>query len=292
MDENAVTSSVPIEPPRRIITACTMWRRYTGKGLLGYLREFWQHRNLIWSFCHIELRQTIIRSRLSYVWWLLDPLLDTLCFVFLIMALGYRSGEGIPYLLFILVALTPWRLSLGCWMGSTNLWLQYSSVVTQVRFPYLILIFGRFLNEFILYLLAYIIVFGVCMAYGYFPRPSWALLPVVIVLHAVVTLAFMFLFSVLFFLFADFNRLLPYLLRIWFYCSPALYPFKGLPEWIQRIMLWNPMTLIFHSYRACLLTGELFPVQTFILYAVCVVILFLGTLFLFIRFEPHLTRHL
>jgi len=259
--------------------------------MLSYLRWVYERCGLIRVVCYSELKQTIIRSKLSYLWWIMDPLFDTICYVFLVFALGRGAGREIPYPLFILTVITPWRWSTGCWNGSTKLWNQYDALINQLRFPYMSLIFSRFLHELILYLISYVVLFGTCIAYGYYPRITWLMLPVVILVHSIVVLALMFFFSVLSFYFADFERLLPFLLRLWFFSSPALYGLENLPLWAQKIMVFNPMTLLFVNYRGCVLHGQMPNWSQLGIYVVISLLFLILGMSIFIRKEPYITRY-
>jgi ABC-type polysaccharide/polyol phosphate export permease len=283
----------PLNPPliAKVISPETARQARTLEGICSYLKWVYRRGDLIRVVCYSELKQTIIRSKLSYLWWLMDPLFDTLCYVFLVEAIGRGGGGKVPYPLFILTAITPWRWSTGCWIGSTKLWTQYRALINQLRFPYMALIYSRFLHELILYLISYVVLFGACIAYGYYPRTTWLLLPVVILVHAIVVLALMFFFSVLSFYFADLERILPFLLRLWFYSSPVLYGLEHLSPGVQTAMLFNPMAPIFLNYRGCVLYGQVPDwTQLGVYVAVFLVFLILGML-IFIRKEPHLTRY-
>jgi ABC-type polysaccharide/polyol phosphate export permease len=146
----------------------------------------------------------------------------------------------------------------------------------------------------ILYLISYVVLFGACLAYGYFPSAGWLLLPVVIAVHSLLIVTLMFVVSVLSLHFADFQRFLPFALRLWFFISPALYDtdaIKNLPAPVQMILNANPMTVVLHSYRDCLFHGTITdPAGLGILAAILAPALLLSTL-LFLREEPYISRH-
>lgn len=279
------------EITRKVISAGMLRREGRLAEIFSYFKWVYERRGLIRVVCYSELKQTIIRSKLSYLWWIMDPLFDTLCYVFLVYALGRGAGREIPYPIFILTGIVPWRLGTGCWMGSAKMWQQYKALITQVRFPYMILILSRFLHEFILYLISYVVLFGTCIAYGFYPRMTWTMLPLVILVHGILILTLMFLFSIIGLYFADFERLLPFLLRLWFFSSPALYGLEDLPAWAQNLMLFNPATIVLVNYRGCLLHGQLSDWTYFAAYIVVALLCMMLTISIFIRKEPYITRY-
>lgn len=284
-------SDVGYTAAARVISAETDGKRGPSRRFLSYLRWLWGRRELVWAIAHSELLQSVVRRKLSYLWWIMDPLFDMLCFVFLMFALGRGGGFKVPYPLYILTALGPWRWSLGCWTGSTRLWTQYQQIITQVRFPYMALIFSRFLSELVLYLMFYVVVFGACLTYGYYPSVAWLFLPVVILMHSVMVISLMFYFSMLGLHFSDFEGILPFLLRLWFFCSPAIYSVERLPAWAQQIMRFNPMSLVFQSYRDCILYARIPNLSGMLAHiAIFAVVLLLG-MAIFIRREPYIARY-
>lgn len=258
----------------------------------AYLKQVYHRRALIFIIAQAELKQSVVRSRLSYLWWLMEPMFNLACYLFLVMALGRGGGMPVPYPLFILTALMPWTWMQRCIISGATIWTQYESTITQIRFPYLVLPLSRYLHELLLYLISYVVLFGACICYGYYPLLTWLALPVVIAAHSLLILTLMVLASVVSWYFADLNRVLPFLLRLWFFSSPALYSVANLPPWAQKVMRWNPMTLIFESYRACILYGRCPNWVELVCYALVMGCLLLVALVFFVRGEPYITRHI
>ena len=275
----------------RVISRETARQSGTLTEMLSYFKWVVRRRDLIRAVCNSELKQTVVRSKLSYLWWIMDPLFDTICYVFLMFAIGRGAGREIPYTVFILTGIMPWRWSTGCWIGSTKLWSQYRELINQLRFPYMTLILSRFLHELILYVISYVVIFGACIAYGYYPQTSWLMLPVIILAHSAIVLGLMFFFSMLSLYFADLERILPFLLRLWFFCSPILYALDELPAWAQKLMLLNPMAPILANYRGCLLQGQVVELGYFGVYALVFVLALSLGMSIFIRKEPYISRY-
>jgi len=282
----------------KVISAQAARPKGSVRDVMAYLKWVWARRDLVTAIAHSELKQTVIGSRLSYLWWLMEPLFALVCYIFLVLVLSRGKGLPVPFPLWILTALMPWTWMTGCTMGAVRMWNQYQSTITQIRFPYLVLVFSRFLHELVLYVISYVILFGACIAYGYFPRAAWALLPVVIAMHGLLVLALMLFASVLSWYFADLDRVLPFVLRLWFFSSPALYSISMLDKYpvAQKLMHYNPMYHVFACYRACFFSGVegfVFPQWwELAIYLAATGACVLAGLALFIRKEPYITRHI
>jgi len=277
---------------QKIISADSLRNSSISAEILKYLRWILEKRNIAFTLAHSELQQTVATSRLSYLWWLLDPLLNLLCYVFLVSVLGRGKHFDIPYPIFILSALLPWSWTQGCLVGSTKIWGQYKSIIDQIRFPYILLIFSRYLHELALYVISFIIFFVACACYGIWPTLTWLLLPLVIAMHSLLIITLMLVCSILSFNMYDFEKILPYCLRIWFFLSPALYSIEMLPDRLRYIMKFNPMNVVFSTYRSILLYSR-FPDWTSCGHFVVTLSLLLLTIFIvFVRKEPYINRYI
>jgi lipopolysaccharide transport system permease protein len=75
------------------------------------------------------------------------------------------------------------------------------------------------------------------------------LLPVALVLAVALTLGVGLWMSALNVEYRDVRVVIPFLLQIWMFATPVVYPFKLLPETYRPIALVNPMTGIVESFR-------------------------------------------
>lgn len=262
---------------------------------IKYLRWTYTKRHLISVITKTQLKQSISNTKLSYLWWLLDPTMNFLCFVFLVAVL-HRGGHGgryhIPYPLHIISALFPWYFTKKCISASANTWGSYRGIISQIRFPYLTLILSNLFSELVLFCTGFLIIFGICLIYGYHPRITWLLIPAVMVLHAISLTGLMLINAVLSFLILDYKKLLPFLMRFWFYLSPALWSITMLPARFQKLILLNPMSILFTDYRQLLLFGKIPDLKLNCIYLLCSLVLLLTGLIIFVRKEPYINRYI
>jgi len=227
------------------------------QSIWGYMREVGKKRHLLLALAQTQLQEDVIRSPLKYLWWILDPLLNLLCYVFLVTALGRGNVQnGIPYPLFVLIAIMPWSWMNMCLMSSMKIFNRYSAVITQIRIPNLIFLISSIVKESFLYVISFFVLGTVAvLAYGLSPHPAWLAIPAVMLLHGVMIFSLMLILSVLAVYFYDTIQLIPYLLRIWFFMSPALYSVDILPVPFKKYIYFNPMTNLFEEYRNTFLHG-------------------------------------
>jgi len=259
---------------------------------LSYIKWVFANTHLINVITYIELQKTVSRTKLSYLWWLLDPLFDFFCYLFLVMVLNRGQSFQIPFALYIMTAIIPWHFTTNCINGSTRIWKSYTGLIGQIRFPYMCLLLSKYLSELSLYLSTFVIVFGVCLYYGYYPKLTWLLLPVLVLLHSILIGAMMLVFSIIGFVFQDFFKLLPFMMRVWFYVSPAIWSVSMLPEKYRPLIYLNPMSIIFEAYRDLLLFGKIPDLKYTLIYLAILLPVFAISALLFIKKEPYINRYL
>lgn len=229
--------------------------------VVAYLRRLWRQRDLAFTIAGVELRGAVIDSPLSYLWWLLEPLMNLLCYVLLVTVLGRTQQPGEPpYPVFIFTCLLPWFWTVSSISKGARIALSYSGPITQIRFPNLTLVIGRFLNEAVLYLFGNVVLLAAILIAGLRPSICWLAFPIVVAVHGLAILAAMTLVAALAVLVTDTDKILPFILRLWFYASPALYSLdevmRRVSPPIAKLMLLNPMATIFDAHRRVLLLGQ------------------------------------
>lgn len=304
------------DPPPRIVRASEQGGRLGLRGYIEHLRWLFAHFPLVLSLARTQLKLTVSRSRLYYLWWMLDPVLDTACYavLFALLRAGTAAGlDTVPTVAFLLAGIVPWRMNAACWSASGQMWQANRAILEQVRFPHLVLPLARFLSESWLYAVALGVLVAACVLFGVTPSWTWLLLPLWVCVQGLMVLAFMPVFAIGSAFSLDFLKLLPYLLRLVFFFSPVLYGLIPLvPDWLRPWMYLNPMTMLMETYRAILFHGytrmpavlneagdvitpavvwTLPSLQSVVVYVFALVAVLLTTSYAFIRLQPTMSRN-
>ena len=287
-------TDAPLPPPRTFGPDDARHAR-TWRGYAEHLRWILRHGPMIRELAASQLQMTVSRSRLYYLWWLLDPVLDTACYALLFIVIargGPLPDDAPPLIAFLLAGLIPWRLCASSWQIAAGLWQNNKGLLEQIRFPVMALMLSRFATEAWLYGIALVVLVGACLLSGVAPGWTWLLLPVWVVLHAALVVAVMPLFSLLTAYSVDLLKLLPYALRLAFFGAPVLYSIpEGWPAWAQQVLWLNPLTPLVTGYRDLLLYHRLPSTTTLIVFPLCVAAVFLLSTKLFVSLERHMIRN-
>ena len=78
---------------------------------------------------------------------------------------------------------------------------------------------------------------------------------------------------------------IPFLIQVWMFISPVIYPVSLVHEKYQWLLALNPMGGVIHAYRASLLGHQAIDWQLLTLSALIILAIFLGGLYYFRRME-------
>lgn len=238
-----------------VVTETPRWLRIQpsrGWAVLN-LGELWQYRELIfflaWRDVKVRYKQTII----GVVWVLLQPLAMMAIFWLLFGRMAKLPSDGMPYPLFVLVALLPWQFFSRVIAESTNSLITDQRLITRVYFPRLVVPIATGLTALVDFGLAMCLVAGLMMIFGIVPGSAILFLPLVIVLMLAAALGVGFWLSALNVEYRDVMHAVPFLVQFWFFVTPVVYSTSLLPEQWEFLFGLNPMTAVVEGFRWCLL---------------------------------------
>jgi len=218
------------------------------------LREIWQYRELLqiltWRDIKVRYRQTL----LGVIWVVTQPLLTMLIFTLLFNRVAKISADqGMPYSLFVMAALVPWTFFSTGLMSSSNSLIGSAHLISKVYFPRMIIPASSVLAAMVD--MAVTLALVLIMYFWYSVPLSWTLilLPLPIVVAAALAFGFGLWLSALNVEYRDIRVVIPFLLQMWMYATPVVYPLKALPQKYHWIVHANPMTAVVDSFRATLL---------------------------------------
>jgi lipopolysaccharide transport system permease protein len=85
--------------------------------------------------------------------------------------------------------------------------------------------------------------------------------------------------------FRDIKHTLPFLIQVWMYASPVVYPLSLVPERFRMLYSLNPMVGVIEGFRWALLGQGSPDLASIALSAGCVVLLLLGGVVYFRKME-------
>jgi len=256
------------------------------KGWLPFdFKELWRYRELIFFLTWRDIKVRYKQAVLGIAWAILQPLLTMSIFTIIFGVLLKTPSQGLPYPLFALSALLPWQLFATALQRSSVSLVGNANLITKIYFPRLAIPISTVFAALVDFTVSFVVLLIVMAFYGYWPGWNifW-LIPIVI-------FTFLTAFSVGLWLSAlnvqyrDVQHMVPFLIQVWMYASPIVYPIETIPEGTWRVLYGlNPMVGIIQGFRWVLLDGNP-PDMTSLISAVMVLILLVSGLYYFKRME-------
>jgi len=224
----------------------------TGTPLIEELAEYRQYVDL---FRFLTLRDIRLRYRqtlLGVAWAIVQPLLPMVIFAVIFSRFLRPETGGIPYPLYLLTGLTLWTVVASSILAGSTAFISNYSLLNKVYFPRAILPMATVAACAFDGLIAWAVAMAVTCYYGYFPSWWWFLLPAVALWIVVLATAATLLAASLTVAFRDMKNVIPFLVQIWMYSTPVLYPASLIPRPLRLLAGANPMAGPLEAFRACL----------------------------------------
>jgi lipopolysaccharide transport system permease protein len=251
------------------------------------LRSIFESRDILYMMVRrdfmVRYRQTI----LGPIWYLLQPFLTTVVFTIIFNRVGHLSTDGLPPMLFYLAGVTIWGYFSQNVFATANTFVLYAEVFENVYFPRIIPPLATTFSNLIalgvqlISLIGFVVFFKLHGA-AVTPRVAEGLIlvPLLILQTAVLSLGLGLLFASLTTKYRDFVHLIAFVMQIWLYATPVVYPASTLPDHYRWLMIVNPVAPIIENFRGAILSvSSVTFFETTVSLAFTIVLLLVGNLF-------------
>jgi lipopolysaccharide transport system permease protein len=197
-------------------------------------------------------RQTILGG----FWAIFRPFASMVIFTVIFNKLaGISPGGDLPYALFVFPGILIWAYFTSAVGGGAASVIGNGQLVTKTYFPRVHLVLAAIVAPILDLFLALLIVFG--MFAWYHRPPSWhiVLLPAFLVLAVFVSLGMSLWLAAATVRYRDVPFALPFLLQIWMYVTPVIYPVSFVPGRFHWLLALNPISGVVTGTRWSLVGG-------------------------------------
>lgn len=242
-------------------------------------RELWAYRELLSVLTMRDIKVRYKQTVLGAAWAVIRPFLTMVIFSVVFGQLAKMPSDGYPYPVFVYAALLPWTFFAGAISTSGQSLIGSSNLVSKVYFPRLIIPLSSVGAGLIDLLISTGILLLLMLWYGV--GWTWHLLAVPLLLAAVVfaALGVGTLLSALTVSYRDFTHLTPFLVQIWMYVTPVIFPVTLVPERWQWLLYLNPMTGLVEGFRSAFLGKPFDPAGLGISCVITIALLIVGVLY-------------
>jgi len=230
-----------------------------------------------------ELRIRYKGSLLGLLWAILSPLGTVLILHILFSRI---LPLNIPhYATFLYSALLPWTWFQSAIITGAATLIDNRDLVRRPFFPRPLLPAVVTSTNFLLYLLAFPVLFGLLLVEGVALSPVMLLLPLVWMVQLIFTLACTIFVAALGVVVRDVQHLLSVVMLLWFYLTPIFYDIDRVTPEQARWLRLNPLAILVQAHRALVLHGRMPDWPALGMLAVAGMLLLGVSLMLFRRLE-------
>jgi lipopolysaccharide transport system permease protein len=240
----AVAPELPLKPILTIESA----RGWTSLDL----RDLWAHRDLFYFLVWRDVKVRYKQTALGVVWAVLQPLLTMVVFTAIFGRLAGVPSDGEPYPIFVYAGLLPWSFFNQAVTTSSNSLVGNAALITKVYFPRLVIPGAAVGAGLVDFAIAAVILFVMAFHYGVaFGASILMLIPLALLTMLFAAGVGMWM-SALNVKYRDVRYALPFVLQIWMYVTPIIYPVTFIPQRWRWLIVLNPLSGIIQGFRSAI----------------------------------------
>jgi lipopolysaccharide transport system permease protein len=218
------------------------------------LREIWQYRDLYTLFVKRDIITQYKQTILGPAWFFIQPALTTIMYMVVFGGIAKIPTDGLPQPMFYLAGIVCWQYFADCLNKTSSTFTANAGIFGKVYFPRLIVPLAtvssnlvRMGIQFLLFIAVYLyfILVGVKVA----PNIYILLIPVLIIMLAGLALGFGIIISSMTTKYRDLTILFSFVVQLWMYATPVIYPLSTMSPERQWIMGINPVTSIVETFK-------------------------------------------
>lgn len=248
------------------------------------LAELWHSRELLYFLTLRDIKVRYKQTLMGLAWVIIQPLTTMLIFTLVFNRFVKLDAGALPYPLFALSGLLLWLFFANAVTNSTNSLVSNANLITKVYFPRLFIPAAAVGAGLVDLGVSFLLLVALAFYYGLTPTINILLLPLFILLMTVLALGVGLLSAALTVKYRDLRHALPFIIQLWMFASPVIYPAGIVPERWQWLLTINPVAGIIEGFRASL-TGQPFSWPHVGVAAAISFVLLVFSIYVFRRFE-------
>jgi lipopolysaccharide transport system permease protein len=216
------------------------------------LHDLWAFRDLLYFLTWRDVKVRYKQTALGVAWAIIQPLFTMIIFSLFFGRLAGVSSDNIPYPVFSYAGLLPWTFFSNAISNSGNSLVGSANLITKVYFPRMIIPSAAIAAGLVDFAISFVILIPLMLWYKIGVSASLLMFPVLVLLTSVLALAVGMWLSALNVKYRDVRFALPFLVQLWLFVSPVIYPVSFVPPRFRWLLTLNPLTGIIEGYRSSL----------------------------------------
>jgi len=272
-ESNSSTPFIHIQPKKG-------WRLLN----FGELREY---RDLFYFLVLRDIKVKYKQTVLGVMWAALQPFFSMIIFTIFFGKLAKMPSDGIPYPVFNYTAMLLWTYFSTSISTSGNSLISNTSYITKVYFPRLIIPIAPIIAGLIDFFIAFFLLLAMMVYYKIYPGVQLLFVPFLVLLMMISASGVGMMLAALNAKYRDIKYTIPFLIQLWMFASPIVYPASLVPKQFKILYAMNPMVGIIEGFRSAMLGKAAIPFQMIIASTMISILLFFVGMLYFRRMEKY-----
>ena len=254
------------------------------------LVEVFRYWGLILLFVKRDFVTFYKQTILGPLWYIIQPLFNTLVFTLIFGKIAKIPTDGLPPFLFYLSGTVMWGYFALCLNQISNTFVANASLFGKVYFPRITVPISVALTAVFQFLIQFMVFLGFFFYFwmsGSEIKPNIYILtlPLIVFYMAVLGVGAGMLISALTAKYRDLTFAMSFVVQLWMYLTPIVYPLSQVPDKYRVFILINPMTVVVESFRGAFLGVSSVTLHELAFSIVLTVLIFFAGLIAFTRVE-------
>ena len=242
----------------------------------------WKYRELIQMFVKRDFNTFYKQTILGPLWFVIQPLFTSAMYMIIFGRLANIPTDETPQMLFYMAGVINWNFFSECFTKTSNTFADNKYLFGKIYFPRLAVPLSgaitniiRYAIQFTLFLVFYLYFF----INGAHLSPNWLVVftPLILVYLAALSLGYGMWISSLTAKYWDLKFALTFVVQLWMYITPIVYPLSLVPEKYKMLMILNPVAPAIEFFKlAWLGAGTVNPTHTGLSVLLALLIIFTG----------------
>lgn len=229
------------------------------------LKEVWRYRDLLNMYVRRDIVTFYKQTILGPLWFVIQPVLTTIMFMFVFGGIAGISTDGIPQAVFYLAGLVCWNYFQDCLIKCSDTFNANQHIFGKVYFPRLVVPLSIVISNLIKMAIQFALFFIVYVYYIYSGvnfdiNITIFLIPLLIIMLGCLGLGFGMIISSMTTKYRDLRFLITFGVQLWMYATPIIYPLSAMKETYPKytwLLVANPLTSILETFKYAFTgTGE------------------------------------
>jgi len=221
------------------------------------LGDLWRYRDLLTLLVHRDFVSKYKQTVLGPLWFIIQPLLMTVVFTIIFGKVAKIPTDGVPPMLFYLCGLLGWNYFAQTFQGAAGTLTTNAGIFGKVYFPRLVVPVSVVVSGFMAFAIQLVTFLAFWSYFKFFTAsgpsmhlgPGLLWFPLVMLQIALLSLGVGLWMTSLTAKYRDFTFLTPFLVQIWMYATPVIFPLSQIPEKWRWIAAVNPMAMPVESIK-------------------------------------------